>query len=245
MPNGGAGIRVDGVAQRPGTPASSASIIGCVIGGNGADGVTSYAQHLQVLATIGLDATQRYAIPNGGSGVYLGGGSGHSVSGVVAFNGAKGVATDSRVRSVAVGARLFANGALAIDRDNDGPGESDGLPNPPQLLSATYEPALQKMRVIFRPATKQNGPIGPTGREVRYSFYVNREPRSEGQEPAQNDVDGYSPILPRPDGTLEILLARDRRGLWLTATTSIAPCFWEAGCLIQETSEFSEPLKIE
>lgn len=244
LPNGGAGIRLDGTVSRLGATPSFATVSG-VISGNGGDGITAYGASVRVAAAIGLDATQRRAIPNGASGVYFGSGSNHSVSGVVAFNGAKGVSTAPGVRAVAVTAQLFGNDALAIDRDNDGPGEGDALPNAPQILSATFDEARRKTHVIFRPASKQNGPVGPTGREVRYTFFANRQPRSEAEDFAQSDSDGYAPVVPRPDGTLEIFLSRDWRGFWITATTGIAPCFWEAGCLIQETSEISAPVKVE
>jgi parallel beta-helix repeat protein len=125
------------VSASPGWSASNNTIRGNVISENAQSGIdiqgSGATGNVVVANFIGTDTTGSASLPNGGSGVSISVGAQNSYvsANVIAFNVQDGVwvggtTSDS---NLILGNTIYANGALGIDLDPDGPGVSGGANN--------------------------------------------------------------------------------------------------------------------
>jgi hypothetical protein len=135
LPNQGSGIEESGTSD---------IILNNVISGNGADGIGPFAGGGSGASIrgnkIGTDKTGKKAIPNGGSGIHLQGGSNDIVGGlksgdsnVIAFNAGTGITFDGGTGNLVEGNSIFSNGGLGISLVNG----ANGNQAPPTFTSAT------------------------------------------------------------------------------------------------------------
>ena len=248
--NGGDGISIRGA--RWGGPATMWTVRNATIGSNGGNGIRVDASGANVVSSrigIAADGTAR---PNGGAGVYVGA-SALDVgvtNNTIALNTGAGVATGRDARAVYVESSIYANGALGIDRNDDGLGSGppESVTPRPTLTSATFDP-LKNVTVVEGELGEGTPalPLDPgSGTEMKLGFYASESPDPSGYGEGSENATGlgaYPLVFTGRKFRGEIPF--DLRGKHLTATTSFAICFWEFGCHGRDTSEFSNALLVK
>lgn len=248
--NGGDGISIRGV--RWGGPATMWTVRDATVGSNGGNGIRVDASGATVTDSrigIAADGSSR---PNGGAGVFVGGQAldVRVSESKIAFNARAGVATGPEARAVYIESSIHSNGALGIDRNDDGLGSgSPGNVTPrPTLQSATFDP-LKNVTVVEGELGEgvPSLPLNPgSGTEMKLSFYASTVPDPSGFGEGSDTATGlgaYPLVFTGRSFRGEIPF--DLRGKYLTATTSFAICFWEFGCHGRDTSEFSNALPVK
>ena len=173
-----------------------------VISGNGGYGIRIYGSGYWRIGTvvqgnfIGTDVTGTGDVGNGGHGVEISGGFGHTIGGttggagnIIAFNGGDGV-TDRGLGILSNS--IFSNAGLGIDLGPDGvtpndPGDSDNVQNFPVLTSATSG------------STTVEGTLNSTlNTEFRLEFFANSACDPSGHGEGENFL---GPTTVTTDGT--------------------------------------------
>jgi hypothetical protein len=191
-----------------------ASVTNNVISGNTRSGIWSYSGGLTARDNrIGTAADGKTPLPNGASGIFLGGFINDVRNNVIAYNGEMGVAVlRSSAYMALIGNSIHDNGGLGIDYGLDGndPIDRTGFQtNAPYLISATYDAAKNETLVTGTLVTETPG---------HYAFYqfdvfANSTPDPEGETALT--------VLGQPvfaNGSLTLRVKGDHRGKWLTAT---------------------------
>ncbi|HEX8154886.1 MAG TPA: right-handed parallel beta-helix repeat-containing protein, partial [Thermoanaerobaculia bacterium] len=244
--NGGDGVFVRG--ERNSFAAGSQWVVrNSVIGGNGGHGVHLEGQALRVQGSqIGVFGNAPR--PNGGAGIFAGPGLDFSLTAnTIAFNRGAGIATAPEARAVAIeGTTFSANGALGIDRNNDGVGggTAEGVTPRPSILGATYD-AAKNVTVIEGEvaADAPSLPLPTDGRsEIVLTLFASDAPDPTGFGEGARLFGGV-PVLKGQRFRTE--LPGDLRGRFITATSSLALCYFEFGCYPRDTSEFSNAVAVK
>jgi len=185
---------------------------------------------------------------NGGHGVFVTNGTMSSIDRcVIAHNGGSGVATSPTARAVVVTSPSFDNALLPIDRNADGPtpndaGETDGVTNKPELVSAAFDPVAKLTILRVRGVTPGVHPplpiSGPaTGTNDTLTVFASDHP----DQAERFATTAISFAVPAGDAG-DIGINADLRGKYITAVHTLGYCYYEAGCLPRDTSELSNAL---
>ncbi|MGK2859320.1 MAG: right-handed parallel beta-helix repeat-containing protein [Thermoanaerobaculia bacterium] len=247
--NSGDGISIRGM--RSGGPATRWTVRDSTVGANGGNGIRVDASGANVTTSrIGL-AADGTARPNGGAGVFVGAQALDATvsKNTIAFNARAGVATGPEARAVYIESSVHSNGALGIDRNDDGlgSGSPENVTPRPSLQSATFDP-LRNVTVVegeLGEGTPSLSVHPGSGSEMRLNFYVSSVPDPSGFGEGADHATGpgaYSLVF--TGRTFRGEIPFDLRGKYLTATTSFAICFWEFGCHGRDTSEFSNAVAV-
>jgi Right handed beta helix region len=185
-----------------------------VISGNTRSGIWSYSGGLTAHDNrIGTTADGKTPLPNGASGLFLGGFINDVRNNVIAYNGEMGVAV---LRSSGymglIGNSIHDNGGLGIDYGLDGNdpiGGSGSQTNAPYLISATYDAAKDETLVTGTMVTDA------PGHYVFYQFDVFANSTSDPEGETALTVLGQPALA---NGSLTLRVKGDHRGKWLTAT---------------------------
>lgn len=222
------GVAPDGVTAWPNLRGlrldmkfSGVSVSDNVISGNRYSGIWMWQGAAGITRNrIGTAADGIAPLPNGASGMLLGPEASANVTeNTIAHNREMGIALVRGSSDILIGGNSIRdNGGLGIDWGLDGvsPVDSDDrdtATNAPVLLAARYDPSQNRTSVTLRWKTV---PLHPHGsHRFAVSFYANRGPDAEGEEPLPLAHSETANIDGRP---FELLLAGDHRGKWLTAT---------------------------
>jgi Right handed beta helix region len=177
-----------------------------VISGNERSGIFALRGVYEVSRNrIGLAAHADEPLPNGGSGIYVGQDMWRMeiAENAIAFNREMGIAVHPLADAVWLQRNLvWSNGGLAIDRGLDG--QSTAAPT---ITSAVYDPATNRTIVNV------HGPM-----LAAFNVFASDAP-GDARRPL-----GDFWVAPVSPGTLrlEIKIAGDLRGQWITATTTEA-----------------------
>ncbi|MBI2212536.1 MAG: right-handed parallel beta-helix repeat-containing protein [Acidobacteria bacterium] len=253
-PNGGNGIRFVGGKPVDSFLRHAGVIRGCVIGGNGANGVL-VDRATGVLVRDSRIGTGPTGLPlgNRGAGVRVAGSSNTRIEDdVIAFNDGDGVETTPDSTSTMVRASIFENGGLGIDVNDDGVSPAaGGALDPPVLTEARWDE--QTRRTLISGTKRANGyPANPPGGSFAGNawgihWYRNDRPDPSGSGEAQEPLSSYYPPfqIVRDTGTeFTVSFELDLRGSFISATTNRFYCFWEFGCTAEETSELSRTIEV-
>lgn len=255
LPNAGNGLRITTPGSSSAVQAARAFVAACILSGNEGRGVVLDGGRYDLDQNlIGVDAAKR-PLPNVGHGVYVAGGSGHLLErNTIAYNGAAGVATAATVTAPAVVSNVYRNAALGIDVNEDGVSTPDGNAHdgtidPPVFDRAWYDAAADLTYVEGHDHANVF-PMTPTfglyGEEFGHAFFISAEPDpsgfGEGEQvlayPLLRNVSG-------DNGTFRLTLSGDLRGKYVSATTIRFACYWDFGCTMEESSEFSATLQVK
>ncbi|MFZ2491616.1 MAG: hypothetical protein WA208_09035, partial [Thermoanaerobaculia bacterium] len=90
-------------------------------------------------------------------------------------------------------------------------------------------------------------PSGPTGDEMHLEFFVSVAREADGSVEGERPTFSYATWTPVTftNGRFRTEIKDDLRGWLLTATTSLAYCYWEFGCHGIDTSEFSNAIEVK
>lgn len=247
--NSGPGILVRGT--RPSQLSGTRSMIrGCRIGGNGGHGVHLDGQAMTVSQSqIGIVAG--VPRPNGGAGIFTSGTLDFVLShNTIAFNTGAGIATAPGTRAVTIiESSIHSNGGLGIDRNADGAGSGAGdvVTPPPVITSATYDPAKNVTVVEGElAASAPSLPFQTDGREeLQLHFFANDVADSSGFGEGAQILTRPFPITAFAKGTrFSVSLPGSFSGKFVSATSSLALCYYEFGCYARDTSEFSNAFRV-
>jgi hypothetical protein len=257
VPNGGSGVRIAKGIAGFSLFDTNVEMSNSIISGNAQHGVSIDGSLHRISSNrIGTDITGRIAIPNGGDGVHVYGGTRIALDdNVIAYNTGAGVATSAGVRAPSVYSSVHHNGGLGIDVNDDGVSPADGnnddgTIDPPVITRAWYD---AERKITFVEGTSHTtAPLPPPafdGEGDRFAnvFFLNSTPDSSGFEGEELVYPYYPPltIVEGGPGTFRIGYRGDYRGKWFTATTNRYFCYYEAGCSSRESSEFSAAVKVE
>ena len=247
--NSGDGIVVRGL--RPAQLSSSRSVVrNCTIAGNGGHGVHLEGQSMNVSQSqIGIVGGAPR--PNGGAGVFLSGPLDFTVDlNTIAFNLGAGIATAPATRGVRITDNsIHSNGALGIDRNADGlgSGSADDVMPRPLITSATYD-ATKNVTIVEGeiPAGTPPLPFQTDGRqEVTVNFFTNEVPDPSGFGEGAQLAARSAPFTAFTSGTrFTVNLTGNLTGKFVTATSALALCYYEFGCHVRDTSEFSNAMRV-
>jgi hypothetical protein len=224
---------------------------GCTIGGNRGHGVHLEGQAMSVSESqIGtLGSAPR---PNGGAGIFSSGPLDFIFDrNVIAFNAGPGIATAAGTRAVTILANsIHSNGALGIDRNGDGVGggPADGVTPHPVISSATYDAAKNVTIVEGRLAADiPSLPFQTDGRDhLQLEFFANDVPDPSGFGEGAEVVTQSFPIRAVVRGaSFTVDLPGNLSGKFVTATSSLALCYYDFGCYARDTSEFSNAVRVQ
>jgi hypothetical protein len=184
---------------------------------------------------------------NGGAGLLAGGELNRVFGTTAAHNGGAGFASTAAARALYLEQiSTVANGGLGIDRNDDGvTGADPHVTEAPVVLSATYDAATNTTTVRGRaPLTVADVPMpqGRSGLEHTIRLWAARTPDPSGHGEGEFTVGGTTPAA---NGEWEARIVADLRGLHLSATRTLSPCYWEFGCAGRDTSEYSNAVMVE
>lgn len=245
--NGGDGVFLRG-ARSTFAAGGLWSIRNSVIGANGGHGVRLEGQGMRVESSqIGVFGTAPR--PNGGAGISIGAGLGFDISGnTIAFNRGAGVVSARDARAVMLDSTtLYANGGLGIDRNEDGVGggTAEGVTPRPVIASATYDVA-KNVTVVEGDiaADAPSFPLATDGQtQIHLSIFASDDPDPSGFGEGQRIVTFNLPT--RKGEHFRVEVRGDHRGKFVTATSSLALCYYEFGCHPRDTSEFSNAVLVK
>jgi hypothetical protein len=186
-----------------------------LISGNIRSGIWSASRLLSASRNIiGAAADGTTPLPNGASGIYLAPETGEAevFANVIAYNRQMGVAVDRAAQLVGIRQNsMRENGGLGIDIGLDGPDplrEDDrNQPNPPIVLSATYDEESNATTVTVTMQTRLAAAL--------IDFYANDRPDGDGEQPI-----GARTWTSSTGATLTATFTGDYSGKWINATST-------------------------
>lgn len=217
-----------------------------VLSGNRRSGIFSYASALTITGNrIGV-ARDGTPLPNGASGIYIGGGFGIRIDdNVIANNRDFGIGIEYNAQGVIVGPNSITNsGILGIDVGCDGP-SANGTPLPalagtrapkPELLTAAYDAATNETVITGRGLGSSNAP------RTTYDVHFFANGAGTARPEAETFI-GTAQVAASPSGEFTVRLAGDFRGKIITSYENRTRNFF--GEFFQhDTSEISDPLVV-